>query len=106
MSLDNAKKVAAVALVEARKNNWFMAVSVVDPSGTLIYYEKMDDTQTGSANVSIEKAGTAALFKRTNKSFQDMVAGGGSGLRIPGLSGDSSEHDGVCAKAGADALGK
>ena len=53
IGVDSAKKIAAVAVAEARKNNWYMAVSVVDPSGTLVYYEKMDNTQTGSAKVSI-----------------------------------------------------
>ena len=128
VAVENAKKIAAVALAEARKNNWFMAVAVVDPSGTLVYYEKMDNTQTGSADVAIAKARTAALYKRPSKVFQDMVAGGGSGLRILGLpnavpieggvplvidgkivgaigvSGDSADHDSICAQAGADAL--
>jgi glc operon protein GlcG len=128
IGVENAKKVAAAALAEARKNNWYMAVAVVDPSGTLVYYEKMDNTQTGSASVSIEKARTAALFKRPTKAFQDLVAGGGPGLRILGLpgaipveggiplmvndqivgaigvSGDSSDHDGICAQAGATSL--
>ena len=128
VGVENAKKIAAVALAEAKKNNWYMAVAVVDPSGTLVYYEKMDNTQTGSANVSIEKARTAALFKRPTKVFDNAVTGGGAGLRvlalpgaipieggIPlimddkivgaiGVSGDSSDHDGMCAKAAADAL--
>jgi glc operon protein GlcG len=128
VGVESAKKIAAVALAEARKNNWFMAVAVVDPSGTLVYYEKMDNTQTGSADVAIAKARTASLYKRPSKVFQDMVAGGGSGLRILGLpnavpieggiplvvdgkilgaigvSGDSADHDSVCAQAGADAL--
>jgi len=128
IGVESAKKVAAVALAEARKNNWLMAVAVVDPSGTLVYYEKMDNTQTGSAAVAIDKARTAALFKRPSKVFQDAVAGGGPGLRILGLrdatpieggiplmvddqvvgavgvSGDSSDHDGVCAQAAASSL--
>jgi glc operon protein GlcG len=123
--VETAKKAAAAALAEAKKNNWFMAIAVVDPSGTLVYFEKMDNTQTGSVNVSIDKAKTAALFKRPSKVFQDAVASGGAGLRVLGLagatpveggipiivnnqiigaigvSGDSSEHDGVCALAGA-----
>jgi glc operon protein GlcG len=125
ISVETAKKAAAAALAEAKKNNWFMAIAVVDPSGTLVYFEKMDNTQTGSVNVSIDKAKTAALFKRPSKVFQDAVASGGAGLRVLGLagatpveggipiivnnqiigaigvSGDSSEHDGVCAQAGS-----
>src|SRR5271154_372044 len=128
IGVEKAKNIAAVALAAAKKNNWYMAVAVVDPSGTLVYYEKMDNTQTGSANVSIEKARTAALFKRPTKVFDNAVTGGGAGLRvlalpgaipieggIPlimddkivgaiGVSGDSSDHDGMCAKAAADAL--
>ena len=87
VSVENAKKAAAAALDEARKGNWKMAVAVVDTGGTLVYYEKMDNTQTGSADVAIEKARTAVRFKRPSKAFQDAVAGGGPGLRILGLTG-------------------
>ena len=45
ISIDNAKKVSAAALVEARKNNWTMAVAITDPSGTLVYFERMDGGQ-------------------------------------------------------------
>ena len=125
ISVENARKAAAAAMTEAVKNHWTMAVAVVDPSGTLIYYEKMDNTQIGSANVSINKARSAALYKRPTKAFQDALAGGGAGMRVLGLegavpveggipllsdgkivgaigvSGDTSDHDGVCAQAGA-----
>jgi glc operon protein GlcG len=128
VSVDTAKKAAAAALAEARKNNWNMAVAVVDPNGTLVYYEKMDNTQIGSADVSISKARSAAKFKRPTKAFQDALAKGGDGLRILalegavpveggipivldgkivgaiGVSGDTSEHDAVCATAGVSAL--
>ena len=128
VGVDNAKKAAAAALAEARKNNWTMAVAIVDPSGNLIYYEKMDNTQLGSAMVAVDKARSAALFKRPTKAFQDALAAGGAGMRVLGLqgvvpveggiplvmdnkivgaigvSGDSSEHDGQCAKAGSDTL--
>jgi glc operon protein GlcG len=128
ISLENARKAAAAALAETRKNHWTMAVAVVDPDGTLIYYEKMDNTQNGSAQVAIDKARSAALFKRPTKVFADRLASGGGAMAllklegatpieggIPlildgrivgaiGLSGDSSEHDGLCAQAGVDAL--
>lgn len=128
INAENAKKAAAAALAEAKKNNWTMAVSVTDGNGTLVFFEKMDGTQTGSVDVSIGKARTAALFKRPSKAFQDVLAAGGDGLRILGLqgavpidgglpllmdgkivgaiglSGGSSAQDGMAAKAGADAL--
>ena len=128
ISLENAKKAAAPAMAEAAKNNWNVAVAIVDPAGNLVYYEKMDNTQLGSANVAIDKARSAALFKRPTKAFQDAVAAGGDGMRllrlqgalpieggIPlvmdakivgaiGVSGATSAQDAQCAKAGADTV--
>ena len=128
IGLESAKKAAAAAAAEARKNNWTMAFAVTDPNGELVYLEKMDGTQTGSVSVAIGKARSAALFKRPTKVFQDIVAGGGGGLRILalqgavpidggfpivmdgkivgaiGASGAAGDQDAQCAKAGADAL--
>jgi uncharacterized protein GlcG (DUF336 family) len=105
-----------------------MAVAIVDPSGNLVYYEKMDATQLGSANLAIEKARSAALFKRPTKTFQDALAAGGDGMRVLrvsgavpiegglpilvdgkiagaiGVSGGTAPQDGQCAKAGVDGL--
>jgi glc operon protein GlcG len=126
ISLVDAKRVAAPAMTEAVKNKWNMAVAIVDPSGNLVYYEKMDATQLGSANLAIDKARSAALFKRPTKTFQDALAAGGDGLRvlrvpgaIPidgglpilidgkiagaiGVSGGTSAQDAQCAAAGVD----
>jgi glc operon protein GlcG len=128
ISIENAKKAAAAAVAESKKNNWLMAVAITDPNGDLIYFEKMDGTQTGSVRVALDKARSAALFRRPTKAFQDVVAGGGAGLRILGLegavpveggvpivvdgkivgaiglSGGTSEQDGLAAKAGVDAV--
>lgn len=128
INLDAAKKAAASAIAEARKNNWTMAVAITDIGGDLVYFEKMDGTQTGNVRVALGKARSAALFKRPTKVFQDVVAAGGEGLRILGLegavpiegglpllmdgkivgaigvSGGTSQQDGVAAKAGADTL--
>src|ERR1700704_2299965 len=61
---ENAKKAAAAALAEARKNNWTMAAAVVDPSGDLVYFEKVDGTQAASTVIAIDKARSAVRFKR------------------------------------------
>jgi glc operon protein GlcG len=124
ISTEAAKNAAAASIAEARKNNWKMAIAVVDTGGYLVYFEKMQDTQTGSVELAIEKARTAALFRRPTKVFQDGVAAGGEGLRllrltgaIPidggvpiiadgkiigavGVSGGSGEQDGQVAIAG------
>jgi glc operon protein GlcG len=128
VSLENAKKAAAPAVAEAEKNHWNVAVAIVDTSGNLVYYEKMDNTQLGSATVAVDKARTAALFKRPSKAFQDAMAAGPDGARILsfrgvvaveggiplvqdgkivgaiGVSGATSAQDAQCAKAGAESL--
>jgi glc operon protein GlcG len=128
INVESAKKAAAAAIAEARKNNFQMAIAIVDPAGSLVYFEKMDGTQNGSVNVSIDKARSAALFKRPTKAFQDVVAAGGVGLRILalegavpvdggvplmvggkivgaiGASGGTSDQDAQCAQAGASVL--
>ena len=125
VNLENAKKIVAASIAEAKKNNWNMAIAVVDTGGDLVYFEKMDGTQTGSVNVAMEKARSSALFKRPTKAFQDTVAAGGEGLRmlalpgalpveggVPiiiegrfvgsvGASGGTSAQDGMVAQAGA-----
>jgi uncharacterized protein GlcG (DUF336 family) len=130
ISLDMAKKAAAAAAAEAKKNGWFMAIAVTEPSGDLVYFEKMDNTQFGSINIALGKARTAAKFKRPSKVFQDLLAKGDNftyllglegampvqgGLPIVmdgkivgaiGLSGATGDQDSQCAQAGLDALKK
>src|SRR5882762_9732116 len=87
ISLESAKKAAAAAEAEARKNNWKMAFAVTDISGDLVYLEKMDATQTGSVAVAIGMARPAAPLKRPNQAFQLAVARRGTGARILVLEG-------------------
>src|SRR6185503_14238650 len=95
IGLAAAKKVAAPALAEAQKNNWAMAVAIVDIAGDLVYFEKMDATQAGSVTVSIDKAQSAARFKRPTKAFQEMLTGGGDGLRVFRIEGAVPVEGGV-----------
>jgi glc operon protein GlcG len=127
---EQAHKVLAGAIADARKQNIPMAVAIVDTAGNLVAFDRMDNTQIGSVMVSQDKAVSAALYRRSTKVFQDALAGGGAGLRIltlrnanavegglpivvdgkiigaVGVSGGSAEQDGVVAKAGLDALAK
>jgi uncharacterized protein GlcG (DUF336 family) len=122
---ESARKVAATAVAEARKNNWNMAIAIVDPAGELVFFEKIDGTQAASVNIAIDKARSSARFKRPTKALQDVLAGGGAGLRmlalqgaVPvdggtpllmdgkivgaiGVSGGTSEQDGQVAAAAA-----
>jgi glc operon protein GlcG len=126
IGLEDAKKVVAPVIAEARKNNWTLAVAVVDTGGHLVYFEKMDGTQTGSVDVAISKARSATLFKRATKVFEDGLKGGGTPiLRVDGAvpvaggipliidgkvvgavgaSGATSAQDDQCAQAGASAV--
>src|SRR3954463_7895573 len=105
IGIEEAKKVAAPAMAEAKKNNWFMAVAVVDNAGNLVYFEKMDGTQIASANIAVEKARSAAQFKRPTKQLQDTVAAGGDGLRILGLPGAVPVGGGIPPVAGGKIIG-
>jgi glc operon protein GlcG len=128
ISTEDAKIVAAASIAEAQQNKLKDAIAIVDTGGYLVYFEKMQDAQTGSVDLAIEKARTAALFRRPTKVFEDGVAAGGEGLRllrltgaIPidggvpiivdgkligavGVSGGTGAQDGQVAKAGSNAL--
>ena len=125
---EQAKTIAAAAIAEARKNQWTMAIAIVDTAGDLVYFERMDHTQVGSVDIAQSKARSAARFKRPTKAFQDALAAGGEGWRILslegavavdggiplmsggkivgaiGASGGTSQQDGVTAAAGAATL--
>jgi glc operon protein GlcG len=128
INLEQAKKAIAAGQAEARKNGWPVAIAVVDNHGLLVAFERLDNTQTASTQVAIDKAVSAATYRRPTKAFQDGVAAGGAGTRIlnlrgasavegglplivggkviggVGASGVTSEQDGIVAKAAADAL--
>ena len=126
VGLDLAKKIAAGAVAEANKNNWKVVIAIVDTHGLLKYYEMMDDTQTASATVAIDKARTSAMFRRPTKMFEDGIAGGRNALlgmkgALPiegglpivvngkcvgavGVSGLTSPQGAQVAQAGLDAI--
>lgn len=127
INLDVAKQIAAAAEAEAKKNGWNVVITVVDEGGHLIYLQRMDEAQYASIAISTQKAQTAIGFKRPSKVFEDGIAGGRSALLglpiIPlegglplavdgkmigavGVSGVTSQQDGVIAKAGLDAFTK
>jgi glc operon protein GlcG len=95
ISLDVAKKAAAGAIAEAHRNNWSMAVAVTDTAGTLVYFERMDNTQSGSINVAIGKSRSASLFRRPTKVFQDLLAKGSDFTYLLGLEGASVLQGGI-----------
>jgi glc operon protein GlcG len=126
LTLEAARQLAAAAEKHARENKWNVCIAIVDDGGHLIYFQRMDGTQTGSVQVSQRKAQSAIGFKRPTKVFEEGVAGGRQALlalpgAVPlegglpltvdgemigaiGISGVTSQQDGMIAQAGADAL--
>jgi glc operon protein GlcG len=127
IGIEAAKKVMAAAEAEAMKNNWGMAIVILNSAGHPVMLHTLDNTQYGSIAVAEDKARSALYFRRATKVFEDLVAQGGIGLRtlslrgaspleggIPiitdskivgaiGASGGTSVQDGQVAKAGAEA---
>jgi uncharacterized protein GlcG (DUF336 family) len=126
---EQAKEVANAALAEARKNGWRMAIAVVDLGGHLVYFEKLDGTQTASIELAQAKARTSAFYRRPTRVFSDQFAAGNVGFMsfpnearpiaseggLPivfqgkligaiGVSGGSGQQDGIAATAGVNAL--
>jgi glc operon protein GlcG len=95
ISLAQARTVLAAAQAEAQRNQWPVAIAVVDGGGHLVAFERMDTTQYASAEVALEKARTSSGFRRPSKAFQDNVAAGGEGLRILDLTGAMAIEGGV-----------
>ncbi len=123
---DAAKKMAVAAVAEAKKNGWPVCIAIVDYHGELVYFERLDNTQLGAVSVAVDKARTAAKFKRSTKVLEDAVASGRNamlrlgdatpiqgGLPIVidgkfvgaiGVSGVASQQDEQVALAGLAAL--
>ena len=76
LTLDGAKKIAAVAEAKAKAEGARVVIAVVDDGGSLLFLERLDDTQVASVNVGIDKARTAAIYRRPSKVFEDQVKNG------------------------------
>ena len=127
ITLERAMQAAAAAAAEAKKHNWKLAISVVDPNGDLVFFQKMDGTQIASVGISQGKARTAARYRReTRLFFNAMETGhpyvgtldptlvaspggfplmeGGKLIGAIGCSGATGDQDAVACKAGTAAF--
>jgi uncharacterized protein GlcG (DUF336 family) len=126
LTLEGANLLADAAEAEARRRKWTVAIAVVNPQAGLIHFRCMDGTQPGSQQVAIEKARTAANFKRPTKALEDALTAGRTGLLsmpgiitleggVPvmvdgqivgaiGISGMQSTQDGIIAAAALEAF--
>jgi len=127
ISINAAKKAMAAAEAEATKNNWGVAIAIVDSGANLVMLHRLDNAQLSAARIAEAKARTAVEFRRPTKAFEDAVAGGGVGLRVLtfgasvaeggvpiiadgkvigaiGVSGVASHQDAQVADAGAKSI--
>ena len=130
ITLDQAKRAMSAAELEAAKNTWQVAITILDSGGNMVMFHKVDNAQLSAIGASEGKARTALMFKRPSKALDDAIAAGGAGLRLLavkditplegglpiladgkivgaiGVSGALSSQDAQVAKVGADAVGK
>jgi uncharacterized protein GlcG (DUF336 family) len=126
VSLAAAKKIAAATIAECQKNSWNVAVAVVDPHGSLLYFERMEDTQWASNDIAMGKARAAATYRRPTRVFMDVINKGspatatlggvyaspggvpifvdGKVTGAVGVSGVTGDQDEQCAKAGLSGM--
>ncbi len=127
LTLDDSARAMDGAIAEAKKNNWAVAIAIVDDGGHLLQFVRLDGTPPVSAYIAPEKARAAALGRRETKIYEDMINQGRSAfLSAPlqgmleggvpilagvqlvgaiGVSGVKSSEDAQIAKAGIAALG-
>ena len=125
VTVSQAKKIAAGVIAECQANKWNIAVAVVDTHGLLIYFERMEDTQTASSKIAIMKAKAAATYRRPTRVFMEGINKAPATATLPGVvgspggnpifvagkvigavgvSGVTGDQDEQCAKAGLAAM--
>ena len=125
LTLDEAKRIAAAAEAEAKRNGWVVVIAVTDDGGHLLYLQREWNVQFGSVEVAIAKARTATAFKRPTKAWEERLAevrqgcvtmpilaleggvpltAGGQVVGGIGVSGVKSHEDAQIARAGAAVL--
>ena len=103
--MDAARKAMAAAEEEATKNNWGVAIAIVDSGGHMVMRHRLDGMQIASIRIAEGKARFALEFRRPTKALEDTVAGGGAGLRLLAVEGISPLEGGVPIQAGGRIVG-
>ena len=76
LTFEGARQVAETVAAIAAERGVAPMTAVVDAGGELIYLSRPDDAQVASVQVSIDKARTAAIYRRPSKDFEDQASGG------------------------------
>ena len=86
LTLEDCEQVAAAALAEARQNKWIVSIAIVDDGGHLLHFVRMDGASPASAAISVEKARTAAMTRRTSGMWEERIKQGRMAmLKMPGI---------------------
>ncbi|HJS39236.1 MAG TPA: heme-binding protein [Burkholderiales bacterium] len=125
LMLADCEKLMAAALAEARRNNWIVAIAILDDGGHLLHFARMDGATPANAAIAVEKGRTAAMSRRTSGNWQERIKSRPEMLKMPGIlpvqggvpilvdggcvggvgvSGVQSHEDEQIARAGIDAL--
>jgi uncharacterized protein GlcG (DUF336 family) len=76
ITIDQAKKAVSAAVAEGKTTSYRYAFAVVDPDGSLVYFEKNDGAIIAATKIAINKARTAATFNRPSSAFFDAMQSG------------------------------
>jgi glc operon protein GlcG len=76
LTFEGARSIADHVAAIAADRGVAPMTAVVDAGGELIYLARPDDAQVASVQVSIDKARTAAIYRRPSKDFEDQASGG------------------------------
>ena len=126
LTVAETTQILAAARAEAEKNEWAVAIAVVDDGGHLLSLLRLDGCSPIGAYISTEKARTSALGRRESKRYEDMINGdrtaflsaplvgmleggvpvvvNGQTIGAIGVSGVKADQDAQVAKAGAAVL--
>lgn len=76
IGLEAAQALIDRAVEAGRARGFRLAIAVVEPSGELVAFGRMDDAQYGSINVAQAKARSSARFRAASASAEERLAGG------------------------------
>ena len=103
LTLEDCKKMGAACEAEARKNNWNVAIAILDDGGHLMWVERMDGATPANVEIAIGKGRTAAVTRRSSKTWEDRIAGGRLSMLgmpvLPVQGGIPVVHEGQCVGA-------
>lgn len=105
LTLSDVKIIATGCESEALRQNWAVSIAIVDDGGHLLWLQRLDAAPLTSMSISIGKAYTSAMGRRSTKVYEDVVTGGRNAfLSIPGQLTmiEGGEHivvDGECVGA-------